>query len=137
MLTIARTKPRSQELSPGLPCGWWTPTPEAITCCLPEYTLSESWSQEVKLKFNFTIKTVTIVFYWLPEEICTLVIAEVFAEDSGCFTCTASNKYGTVSSIAQLDVRGEASLCARQVCTMTLSANMHWCYHSRLLFMHK
>ncbi|XP_006889076.1 PREDICTED: myopalladin [Elephantulus edwardii] len=41
-----------------------------------------------------------------PEEICTLVIAEVFAEDSGCFTCTASNKYGTVSSIAQLDVRG-------------------------------
>ncbi|XP_066205047.1 myopalladin [Saccopteryx leptura] len=40
-----------------------------------------------------------------PEEICTLVIAEVFAEDSGCFTCTASNKYGTVSSIAQLDVR--------------------------------
>ncbi|XP_076413252.1 myopalladin isoform X2 [Peromyscus maniculatus bairdii] len=41
-----------------------------------------------------------------PEEICTLVIAEVFSEDSGCFTCTASNKYGTVSSIAQLDVRG-------------------------------
>ncbi|XP_003783665.1 myopalladin isoform X1 [Otolemur garnettii] len=41
-----------------------------------------------------------------PEEICTLVIAEVFAEDSGCFTCTASNKYGTVSSIARLDVRG-------------------------------
>ncbi|XP_060050675.1 myopalladin isoform X2 [Erinaceus europaeus] len=40
-----------------------------------------------------------------PEEICTLVIAEVFAEDSGCFTCTASNKYGTVSSIAQLDIR--------------------------------
>ncbi|XP_043452399.1 myopalladin [Prionailurus bengalensis] len=45
-----------------------------------------------------------------PEEICTLVIAEVFAEDSGCFTCTASNKYGTVSSIAQLDVRGNEDL---------------------------
>uniref|UniRef100_I3LIB5 Myopalladin n=1 Tax=Sus scrofa TaxID=9823 RepID=I3LIB5_PIG len=45
-----------------------------------------------------------------PEEICTLVIAEVFAEDSGCFTCTASNKYGTVSSIAQLDVRGSEDL---------------------------
>ncbi|XP_075389962.1 myopalladin isoform X2 [Tenrec ecaudatus] len=44
------------------------------------------------------------------EEICTLVIAEVFAEDSGCFTCTASNKYGTVSSIAQLDVRGNEDL---------------------------
>nr|XP_044993728.1 myopalladin [Jaculus jaculus] len=45
-----------------------------------------------------------------PEEICTLVIAEVFAEDSGCFTCTASNKYGTVSSIAQLDVKGNDDL---------------------------
>ncbi|XP_049996157.1 myopalladin [Alexandromys fortis] len=45
-----------------------------------------------------------------PEEICTLVIAEVFSEDSGCFTCTASNKYGTVSSIAQLDVRGNEDL---------------------------
>ncbi|AWP14320.1 putative myopalladin [Scophthalmus maximus] len=37
-----------------------------------------------------------------PEEICTLVIAEVFPEDSGVFTCTASNKYGTVSSTAAL-----------------------------------
>uniref|UniRef100_A0A674IM18 Myopalladin n=1 Tax=Terrapene triunguis TaxID=2587831 RepID=A0A674IM18_9SAUR len=41
-----------------------------------------------------------------PEEICTLVIAEVFSEDSGSFTCTASNKYGTVSSIACLTVKG-------------------------------
>ncbi|XP_048362304.1 myopalladin isoform X1 [Sphaerodactylus townsendi] len=41
-----------------------------------------------------------------PEEICTLVIAEVFSEDSGNFTCTASNKYGTVSSMAQLTVKG-------------------------------
>ncbi|XP_019394028.1 PREDICTED: myopalladin isoform X2 [Crocodylus porosus] len=41
-----------------------------------------------------------------PEEICTLVIAEVFSEDSGSFTCTASNKYGTVSSIAHLTVKG-------------------------------
>ncbi|XP_039504401.1 myopalladin [Pimephales promelas] len=40
------------------------------------------------------------------EEICTLVIAEVFPEDSGTFTCTASNKYGTVSSIAVLRVKG-------------------------------
>ncbi|XP_023281630.1 myopalladin-like [Seriola lalandi dorsalis] len=40
------------------------------------------------------------------EEICTLVIAEVFPEDSGVFTCTASNKYGTVSSTAALRVRG-------------------------------
>nr|XP_020456994.1 myopalladin [Monopterus albus] len=40
------------------------------------------------------------------EEICTLVIAEVILEDSGTFTCTASNKYGTVSSSAALRVKG-------------------------------
>ncbi|CAK6962462.1 myopalladin [Scomber scombrus] len=40
------------------------------------------------------------------EEICTLVIAEVFPEDSGMFTVTASNKYGTVSSTAGLRVKG-------------------------------
>ncbi|XP_041066053.1 myopalladin isoform X2 [Carcharodon carcharias] len=40
------------------------------------------------------------------EEICTLVIAEAFPEDSGMFTCTASNKYGTMSSTAQLTVHG-------------------------------
>ncbi|CAL8358043.1 unnamed protein product [Boreogadus saida] len=40
------------------------------------------------------------------EEICTLVIAEVFPEDSGMFTCTASNKYGTVSSLGRLRVKG-------------------------------
>lgn len=44
---------------------------------------------------------------WTSEEICTLVIAEVFPEDSGSFTCTASNKYGTVSSIAVLRVKGK------------------------------
>uniref|UniRef100_UPI003AAA8F0A myopalladin n=1 Tax=Centroberyx gerrardi TaxID=166262 RepID=UPI003AAA8F0A len=43
------------------------------------------------------------------EEICTLVIAEVFPEDSGMFTCTASNKYGTVSSIAALRVKGSGN----------------------------
>ncbi|XP_029926896.1 myopalladin [Myripristis murdjan] len=43
------------------------------------------------------------------EEICTLVIAEVFPEDSGIFTCTASNKYGTVSSIAALKVKGKSN----------------------------
>uniref|UniRef100_A0A672GSP5 Ig-like domain-containing protein n=1 Tax=Salarias fasciatus TaxID=181472 RepID=A0A672GSP5_SALFA len=42
------------------------------------------------------------------EEICTLVIAEVFPEDSGMFTCTANNKYGTVSSTATLRVKGNA-----------------------------
>ncbi|XP_061083749.1 myopalladin isoform X2 [Conger conger] len=43
------------------------------------------------------------------EEICTLVIAEVFPEDSGTFTCTAVNKYGTVSSIALLKVKAKES----------------------------
>ncbi|XP_030603938.1 myopalladin [Archocentrus centrarchus] len=43
------------------------------------------------------------------EEICTLVIAEVFPEDSGMFTCTANNKYGTVSSSAALKVKGNGS----------------------------
>uniref|UniRef100_A0AAY4C5I3 Ig-like domain-containing protein n=1 Tax=Denticeps clupeoides TaxID=299321 RepID=A0AAY4C5I3_9TELE len=43
----------------------------------------------------------------IPFHICTLVIAEVFPEDSGTFTCTASNKYGTVSSIAGLKVKGK------------------------------
>uniref|UniRef100_A0A3Q0R6U1 Myopalladin n=1 Tax=Amphilophus citrinellus TaxID=61819 RepID=A0A3Q0R6U1_AMPCI len=43
-------------------------------------------------------------------EICTLVIAEVFPEDSGMFTCTANNKYGTVSSSAALRVKGNDPL---------------------------
>ncbi|XP_023819005.1 myopalladin isoform X2 [Oryzias latipes] len=43
------------------------------------------------------------------KDICTLVIAEVFAEDSGMFTCIASNKYGTVSSSAALKVKGDGS----------------------------
>ena len=48
-------------------------------------------------------------FVFPLEEICTLVIAEVFPEDSGKFTCTASNKYGTVSSIAALRVKGNVT----------------------------
>ncbi|XP_032541368.1 palladin isoform X5 [Chiroxiphia lanceolata] len=39
-----------------------------------------------------------------PEEICTLVIAETFPEDSGIFTCTATNEHGSVTSSAQLVV---------------------------------
>ncbi|XP_056351269.1 myopalladin isoform X1 [Oenanthe melanoleuca] len=55
-----------------------------------------------------------------PEEICTLVIAEVFSEDSGSFTCTASNKYGTVSSIARLTVKAaEDSSSAAALHTMS------------------
>ncbi|XP_077960655.1 myopalladin isoform X2 [Gasterosteus aculeatus] len=43
------------------------------------------------------------------EGICTLVIAEVFPEDSGVFNCTATNKFGTVSSTATLTVKGNGS----------------------------
>ncbi|XP_071599231.1 palladin isoform X2 [Heliangelus exortis] len=39
-----------------------------------------------------------------PEEICTLVIAETFPEDSGLFTCTAANEHGSVTSSAQLTI---------------------------------
>nr|XP_023679268.1 palladin isoform X2 [Paramormyrops kingsleyae] len=40
-----------------------------------------------------------------PEEICTLVIAETFPEDAGQFQCTATNRFGTSSSTAQLTVQ--------------------------------
>ncbi|XP_020510119.1 myopalladin isoform X1 [Labrus bergylta] len=43
------------------------------------------------------------------DEICTLVISEVVPEDSGMFTCTASNKYGTISSTATLRVTASGS----------------------------
>ncbi|XP_048450026.1 palladin-like [Rhincodon typus] len=39
------------------------------------------------------------------EEICTLVIAETFAEDAGTFTCTVTNPAGNVSCSAQLTLR--------------------------------
>ncbi|XP_067277723.1 myopalladin isoform X2 [Pseudorasbora parva] len=55
------------------------------------------------------------------EEICTLVIAEVFPEDSGTFTCTASNKYGTVSSIAVLRVNGHKNNNTNSTTTSTLT----------------
>ncbi|KAM9435570.1 palladin isoform 3-T3 [Clarias gariepinus] len=39
-----------------------------------------------------------------PEEICTLVIAEVFPEDGGLFSCSATNQYGSISCSAQLTI---------------------------------
>ncbi|KFV62213.1 Palladin [Dryobates pubescens] len=42
------------------------------------------------------------------KEICTLVIAETFPEDSGLFTCTATNEHGSVTSSAQLIVCSES-----------------------------
>ncbi|XP_042178559.1 myopalladin isoform X2 [Oncorhynchus tshawytscha] len=58
------------------------------------------------------------------EEICTLVIAEVFPEDSGKFTCTASNKYGTVSSIAALRVKGNENTNNNHVKTLVGTLTM-------------
>uniref|UniRef100_A0A4W3GDK3 Myopalladin n=1 Tax=Callorhinchus milii TaxID=7868 RepID=A0A4W3GDK3_CALMI len=62
------------------------------------------------------------------EEICTLVIAEAFPEDSGTFTCTASNKYGTVSSTAHLTVTGiddGNAINLNAVSTVTVEAIEH------------
>ncbi|XP_034169508.2 palladin isoform X3 [Pangasianodon hypophthalmus] len=39
-----------------------------------------------------------------PEEICTLVIAEVFPEDGGLFCCSATNQYGSIRCSAQLTI---------------------------------
>uniref|UniRef100_A0A8C3U0X8 Palladin n=1 Tax=Catharus ustulatus TaxID=91951 RepID=A0A8C3U0X8_CATUS len=47
-----------------------------------------------------------------PEEICTLVIAETFPEDSGIFTCTATNEQGSVTSSAQLTVCSASLECS-------------------------
>ncbi|XP_050982311.1 myopalladin isoform X2 [Labeo rohita] len=55
------------------------------------------------------------------EEICTLVIAEVFPEDSGTFTSIASNKYGTVSSTAVLRVKGHNNSSTNPKTTSTLT----------------
>uniref|UniRef100_A0A4W3GDN9 Myopalladin n=1 Tax=Callorhinchus milii TaxID=7868 RepID=A0A4W3GDN9_CALMI len=62
------------------------------------------------------------------KEICTLVIAEAFPEDSGTFTCTASNKYGTVSSTAHLTVTGiddGNAINLNAVSTVTVEAIEH------------
>uniref|UniRef100_A0A8D2N7Y1 Myopalladin n=1 Tax=Zonotrichia albicollis TaxID=44394 RepID=A0A8D2N7Y1_ZONAL len=62
-------------------------------------------------------------------EICTLVIAEVFSEDSGSFTCTASNKYGTVSSIARLTVKApedsSSTAALHTTCSIDFVATEH------------
>nr|XP_057920220.1 myopalladin isoform X2 [Doryrhamphus excisus] len=56
------------------------------------------------------------------KEICTLVIAEVFPEDSGMFTCTASNSYGITSSTATLKIKGNGASnhASRPFCTLTV-----------------
>ncbi|XP_057704076.1 myopalladin isoform X2 [Corythoichthys intestinalis] len=56
------------------------------------------------------------------EEICTLVIAEVFPEDSEMFTCTASNAYGKTSSTAAVKVKanGGNNHAIRPFCTLTV-----------------
>ncbi|KAJ7422377.1 hypothetical protein BTVI_14297 [Pitangus sulphuratus] len=54
------------------------------------------------------------ISYPLIEEICTLVIAEAFPEDSGIFTCTATNEHGSVTSSAQL-----------VVCSANLESSIH------------
>lgn len=70
--------------------------------------LAVTYDMDIYLKVS--LKSSVIHLNIFVAEICTLVIAEAFAEDSGMFTCTASNKYGTMSSSAHLNVRGTSSL---------------------------
>lgn len=44
------------------------------------------------------------------EGIARLLIREAFAEDSGRFSCTATNEAGTVSTSCYLLVKGESSV---------------------------
>ncbi|KFU88359.1 Palladin [Chaetura pelagica] len=65
---------------------------------------------EIKDSPDFRILQKSNLFFSLfLEEICTLVIAETFPEDSGLFTCTAANEHGSVTSSAQLVVCSESS----------------------------
>ncbi|XP_074532073.1 myopalladin [Halichoeres trimaculatus] len=55
------------------------------------------------------------------DDVCSLVIARVCPEDSGVFTCTASNPYGTTTSTALLRVTasGSSSLDVRPLSSLT------------------
>ncbi|NXX64876.1 MYPN protein, partial [Spizella passerina] len=79
---------------------------------------------------DFRILQKMLTLLWcFAEEICTLVIAEVFSEDSGSFTCTASNKYGTVSSIARLTVKApedsSSTAALHTTCSIDFVATEH------------
>ncbi|KFP83267.1 Myopalladin, partial [Apaloderma vittatum] len=70
------------------------------------------------------LQKIIVLLRCFAEEICTLVIAEVFSEDSGSFTCTASNKYGTVSSIARLTVKASEDSSNTATLHTTSSINL-------------
>lgn len=44
-------------------------------------------------------------------ELHSLIISEAFEEDTGRYSCFASNVYGTDSTSAEIYVEGEADLC--------------------------
>lgn len=50
-------------------------------------------------------------------ELHSLVIAEAFEEDTGRYSCFASNFYGTDSTSAEIYVEGDASLSSSHSCT--------------------
>lgn len=54
-------------------------------------------------------------------ELHSLVIAEAFEEDTGRYSCFASNFYGTDSTSAEIYVEGDASLCLPR--TLALKSN--------------
>lgn len=60
-----------------------------------------------------------------------LVIREAFAEDSGHFTCTATNEAGTISTSCYLLVQGKNNMLMGLQCTEYMHhAHVGTCIHS-------
>lgn len=54
-------------------------------------------------------------------ELHSLIIAEAFEEDTGRYSCFASNFYGTDSTSAEIYVEGDASLFLTDTFTLKLN----------------
>lgn len=54
-------------------------------------------------------------------ELHSLIIAEAFEEDTGRYSCFASNFYGTDSTSAEIYVEGDASLFLTDTFTLELN----------------
>ncbi|XP_043924911.1 myotilin [Protopterus annectens] len=61
----------------------------------------------IKDSAEFRILTKKACSASVPEEVCTLVIAEAFPEDSGVYKCVAENQCGTSACCAQVTIYPE------------------------------